>query len=97
MLIVHTNQISTKYDEDNCFFYFVAGSIKIREYHIIIRDYYNDKLTGVLINTASVAAFEGQRGQAAYAASKGGVRALTIVLARDLAAFGIRACTIAPG
>jgi len=52
---------------------------------------------GVLINTASVAAFEGQRGQAAYAASKGGVRALTIVLARDLAAFGIRACTIAPG
>lgn len=52
---------------------------------------------GVLINTASVAAFEGQRGQAAYAASKGGVRALTIVLARDLAAYGIRACTIAPG
>lgn len=52
---------------------------------------------GVLINTASVAAFEGQRGQAAYAASKGGVRALTIVLARDLAAVGIRACTIAPG
>ena len=50
-----------------------------------------------MINTASVAAFEGQRGQAAYAASKGGVRALTIVLARDLAAFGIRACTIAPG
>ena len=42
------------------------------------------------MNTASVAAFEGQRGQAAYAASKGGVRALTIVLARDLAALGIR-------
>ena len=53
--------------------------------------------SGVLINTASVAAFEGQRGQAGYAASKGGVRALTLVLSRDLAAYGIRACTIAPG
>lgn len=62
------------------------------------QDPYNESgERGVLINTASVAAFEGQRGQAAYAASKGGVRALTIVLARDLAAFGIRACTIAPG
>ena len=52
---------------------------------------------GVVINTASVAAFEGQMGQAAYAASKGGVAALTIPAARDLARDGIRVCAIAPG
>lgn len=52
---------------------------------------------GVFINTASVAAFEGQIGQAAYAASKGAVRALTIVLAREFMSNGIRANTIAPG
>jgi NAD(P)-dependent dehydrogenase (short-subunit alcohol dehydrogenase family) len=52
---------------------------------------------GVLINTASVAAFEGQIGQAAYAASKGGVAALTLPLARELARWGIRVMTIAPG
>lgn len=48
---------------------------------------------GVVINTASVAAFEGQIGQAAYSASKGGVMSMTITLARDLASFGIRVCT----
>jgi NAD(P)-dependent dehydrogenase (short-subunit alcohol dehydrogenase family) len=52
---------------------------------------------GVIINTASVAAFEGQIGQAAYAASKGGVAALTLPAARELARFGIRVITIAPG
>ena len=52
---------------------------------------------GVVINTASIAAFEGQVGQAAYAASKGGIAALTLQAARDLAEFGIRVCTIAPG
>jgi NAD(P)-dependent dehydrogenase (short-subunit alcohol dehydrogenase family) len=52
---------------------------------------------GVIINTASVAAFEGQIGQIAYAASKGGVHAMTISAARDLAQFGIRVVTIAPG
>lgn len=52
---------------------------------------------GVVINTASIAAFDGQVGQAAYAASKGGVVALTLSAARDLASFGIRVCTIAPG
>jgi 3-hydroxyacyl-CoA dehydrogenase / 3-hydroxy-2-methylbutyryl-CoA dehydrogenase len=52
---------------------------------------------GVLINTASVAAFDGQIGQAAYAASKGGVVGLTLPIARDLSQYGIRCCTIAPG
>ena len=52
---------------------------------------------GVIVNTASIAAFEGQVGQSAYAASKGGVAALTVVAARDLAQYGIRVCTIAPG
>jgi NAD(P)-dependent dehydrogenase (short-subunit alcohol dehydrogenase family) len=52
---------------------------------------------GVIICTASVAAFEGQIGQAAYSASKGGVAALTLPAARELARFGIRVVTIAPG
>lgn len=52
---------------------------------------------GVIINTASVAAFDGQIGQIAYAASKGGVAAMTLPAARDLAPVGIRVITIAPG
>jgi NAD(P)-dependent dehydrogenase (short-subunit alcohol dehydrogenase family) len=52
---------------------------------------------GVIVNTASVAAYDGQIGQAAYAASKGGVVALTLPVARELASSGIRVVTIAPG
>ncbi|MCA1443308.1 3-hydroxyacyl-CoA dehydrogenase [Ensifer sp. IC4062] len=52
---------------------------------------------GVIINTASVAAFDGQIGQAAYSASKGGVVAMTLPIARELARFGIRVVSIAPG
>lgn len=52
---------------------------------------------GVIINTASVAAFEGQIGQAAYSASKGGIVSMTLPAARELAQFGIRVNTIAPG
>ncbi|MBI1814408.1 MAG: 3-hydroxyacyl-CoA dehydrogenase [Deltaproteobacteria bacterium] len=52
---------------------------------------------GVLINTASIAAFDGQIGQAAYSASKGGVVGMTLPIARDLASLGIRCLTIAPG
>jgi len=52
---------------------------------------------GVIINTASVAAFDGQIGQAAYSASKGGVVGMTLPIARDLARSGIRVVTIAPG
>lgn len=56
-----------------------------------------DETAGVIINTASVAAFDGQIGQPAYAASKGGVHAMTLPLAREFARYGIRVCTIAPG
>lgn len=56
-----------------------------------------DEERGVVINTASVAAFEGQMGQAAYSASKGGVVGMTLPIARDLMTFGIRCNTIAPG
>jgi NAD(P)-dependent dehydrogenase (short-subunit alcohol dehydrogenase family) len=52
---------------------------------------------GVVVNTASVAAFDGQIGQAAYSASKGGVVGMTLPIARDLSSLGIRVCTIAPG
>ncbi len=52
---------------------------------------------GVVINTASIAAFDGQIGQVAYAASKGGVVGMNLPAARDLASSGIRVCTIAPG
>ena len=52
---------------------------------------------GVIVNTASIAAFDGQIGQAAYASSKGGVVSMTLPAARELARFGIRVMTVAPG
>ncbi|MFG2283228.1 SDR family NAD(P)-dependent oxidoreductase [Streptomyces asoensis] len=57
----------------------------------------DDGQRGVVVNTASIAAYDGQIGQAAYASSKGGVVGLTLPAARDLAQYGIRVCTIAPG
>lgn len=57
----------------------------------------SDGERGVIINTASIAAYDGQIGQAAYSASKGGVVGMTLPIARDLASIGIRVCTIAPG
>ncbi len=57
----------------------------------------SDGERGIIINTASVAAFEGQIGQAAYSASKGGIVAMALPVARELARFGIRVVTIAPG
>ncbi len=56
-----------------------------------------DGARGVIINTASIAAFDGQKGQAAYAASKGGIVGMTLPMARDLSKDGIRVMTIAPG
>ena len=52
---------------------------------------------GVIVNTASIAAYDGQKGQAAYAASKAAIAGMTLPLARDLAGLGIRVCAIAPG
>lgn len=52
---------------------------------------------GVIVNTASIAAFDGQKGQAAYAASKAAIAGITLPVARDLAAQGMRVCAIAPG
>jgi 3-hydroxyacyl-CoA dehydrogenase/3-hydroxy-2-methylbutyryl-CoA dehydrogenase len=57
----------------------------------------NEGERGVIINTASVAAFEGQIGQAAYSASKGGIVSMTLPIAREFARYGIRVMTIAPG
>lgn len=57
----------------------------------------DDGERGVIVNTASVAAFDGQIGQAAYSASKGGVVGMTLPIARELARYGIRVMTIAPG
>jgi len=57
----------------------------------------DDGERGVIVNTASVAAYEGQIGQAAYSASKGGVVGMTLPMARELARFGIRVMTVAPG
>jgi len=56
-----------------------------------------DGQRGVIVNTASIAAYDGQVGQVAYAASKGGIVGMTLPIARDLASQGIRICTIAPG
>jgi NAD(P)-dependent dehydrogenase (short-subunit alcohol dehydrogenase family) len=56
-----------------------------------------DGQRGVIVNTASIAAFDGQVGQAAYSSSKGGIVGLTLPAARDLAQYGIRVCAIAPG
>jgi NAD(P)-dependent dehydrogenase (short-subunit alcohol dehydrogenase family) len=63
----------------------------------IARQALEDGQRGVIINTASIAAFDGQIGQAAYASSKGAITSLTLPLARDLAAQAIRVCTICPG
>jgi NAD(P)-dependent dehydrogenase (short-subunit alcohol dehydrogenase family) len=57
----------------------------------------DDGERGVIVQTASVAAFDGQVGQEAYAASKGGLVSMTLPLARDLAQYGVRVATIAPG
>lgn len=65
---------------------------------VMVKNHPNDEgERGVIVNTASVAAFEGQVGQAAYSASKGGIAGMTLPLARDLSRDGVRVMTIAPG
>jgi NAD(P)-dependent dehydrogenase (short-subunit alcohol dehydrogenase family) len=71
--------------------------IRLAAARIAKLDGLDDGERGVIVNTASVAAFDGQVGQEAYSASKGGVVGMTLPLARDLAQWGIRVCTIAPG
>lgn len=70
---------------------------RLAAFHMQDNEPNEDGERGVIINTASVAAWDGQIGQCAYAASKGGVVSLTLTIARDLARSGIRCCTIAPG
>ena len=71
--------------------------IRLAAAEIVKLDPLDDGERGVIVCTASVAAFDGQVGQEAYAASKGGLVSLTLPLARDLAQFGVRVVTIAPG
>jgi NAD(P)-dependent dehydrogenase (short-subunit alcohol dehydrogenase family) len=71
--------------------------IRLAAAHMAKHDPDADGERGVIINTASVAAFDGQIGQAAYSASKAGIVGMTLPVARDLAELGIRVCTIAPG
>jgi NAD(P)-dependent dehydrogenase (short-subunit alcohol dehydrogenase family) len=73
------------------------NAIRLAASRMISNEANPDGERGVIVNTASVAAFEGQIGQAAYSASKGGVVGMTLPIARDLARHGIRVCTIAPG
>lgn len=65
--------------------------------HMVNGEAREDNERGVIINTASVAAFDGQVGQCAYAASKAGIVGLTLPMARDLSSLGVRVCAIAPG
>jgi NAD(P)-dependent dehydrogenase (short-subunit alcohol dehydrogenase family) len=64
---------------------------------IVALDPLTDGERGVIVNTASIAAFDGQVGQEAYSASKGGIVGMTLPMARDLSQWGVRVCTIAPG
>ena len=74
------------------------NSLRLCAFHMGRNEPLNDDgERGVIINTASVAAFDGQIGDAAYSASKGGVVGMTLPIARDLARSGIRVCTVAPG
>lgn len=73
------------------------NAIRLAAADMLAQPALDDGERGVIICTASVAAYDGQVGQAAYAASKGGITALTLPLARDLAQFGVRVMTIAPG
>ena len=73
------------------------NAIRIFSQYAVMNKPNSDGERGVIVNTSSIAAFEGQIGQAAYSASKGGIVGMTLPIARDLAAYGIRVVTIAPG
>jgi NAD(P)-dependent dehydrogenase (short-subunit alcohol dehydrogenase family) len=92
---IHSLQSFTKVISVNLIGTFNA--IRIFAEHAVNNSPDEGKERGVIVNTSSVAAFEGQIGQAAYSASKGGIVGMTLPVARDLASFGIRVVTIAPG
>ena len=71
--------------------------LRLAAARMTLQDPLEDGERGVIVNTASVAAFDGQIGQAAYSASKGGIVAMALPIARELARFGVRVNTIAPG
>jgi NAD(P)-dependent dehydrogenase (short-subunit alcohol dehydrogenase family) len=73
------------------------NAIRLAAHVMTTLDPLEDGERGVIISTASVAAYDGQIGQAAYSASKGGVVSMTLPIAREFAQFGIRVCAIAPG
>jgi NAD(P)-dependent dehydrogenase (short-subunit alcohol dehydrogenase family) len=73
------------------------NAIRLAAAHMVRNTPNDDGERGVVVNTASIAAFDGQIGQAAYSASKGGIVGMTLPLARDLARDGVRVNTIAPG
>ena len=73
------------------------NAIRIFSQYAVMNKPNFDGERGVIVNTSSIAAFEGQIGQAAYSASKGGIVGMTLPIARDLAGYGIRVVTIAPG
>jgi NAD(P)-dependent dehydrogenase (short-subunit alcohol dehydrogenase family) len=73
------------------------NAIRLAAHAMSILDPLEDGERGVIVSTASVAAYDGQIGQAAYSASKGGVVSMMLPIARELSQFGIRLCAIAPG
>ena len=91
----HDLNVFKKIVEINLFGTFDA--LRLAAFHMQNNSPNADNERGVIINTASVAAFEGQIGQVAYSASKAGVVGMTLTIARDLARNGIRTCAIAPG
>ena len=91
----HDLNIFKKIIEINLFGTF--DTMRLAAFHMQKNEPTEDNERGVIINTASVAAYEGQIGQVAYSASKAGVVGMTLTVARDLGRNGIRACTIAPG
>ena len=92
----HSNELFAKVININLVGSFNVASVCAAEM-VKNREYSEDGFRGVIVNTASVAAYDGQIGQVAYSASKGGIVAMTLPMARDLSAKGIRVCSIAPG
>ena len=92
----HSNELFAKVININLIGSFNVASVCAAEM-VKNREYSEDGFRGIIVNTASVAAYDGQIGQVAYSASKGGIVGMTLPMARDLSDKGIRVCSIAPG